>query len=80
MDCKRSVFCLLAELDIAIEFEEDLLLELADGALAVEEIAGEEQGQHAKAKVGNAKSPFSRVFGMVKGRRVHKSGGGLRPE
>ena len=51
-----------------------MLLELADGALAVEQIADEEKGERAEAEEGDAKSPLVRGVGMDEDHRVHEDG------
>ena len=49
---------LQAQLDIALQLFEDLLLEFADCALAVEQIADEEKGERAESEEGDAESPL----------------------
>ena len=65
---------LQAEFDIALEFFENLLLELVDGALALEQVADEEKSKRAETEEGNAKSPFVGGVWMDEDKWVHEYG------
>ncbi len=65
---------LQAKFDIALELFEDLLLEFADGALAVEQIADEEKRERAESEEGDAKSPLVGRIGVDEDHRVHEDG------
>jgi hypothetical protein len=65
---------LQAEFDIALELFQNLLLEFADGALAFEQIANEEKGEHAEAEEGDAEGPLVGGVGVNKDERVHEDG------
>ena len=65
---------LQAQLDIALELFEDLLLELAHGALTLEQIADEEKGERAETEKGDAQGPLVAEVRVDKDERVHKDG------
>ena len=65
---------LQAEFDIALEFFENLLLELVDGALALEQVADEEKGERAETEERDTQSPFVGGVGMDEDEWVHEYG------
>src|SRR5713226_9632981 len=65
---------LQAQLDIALKLFQNLLLELADGALAFEQVTDEEKGERAEAKKGDAESPLVGDVWVDKDERVHEDG------
>ena len=65
---------LQAEFDIALELFENLRFELADGALALEQIADEEKGERAETEEGDAESPLVGGVGVDEDERVHEDG------
>src|SRR5690348_7016645 len=70
---------LLAKLDVALQLLEQVLFEFADQSLALEKIAGGEDGQNAEAHVGDAEGKFVSGVLTEKDQRVHEHGetGGL---
>ena len=65
---------LQAQFDIALELFENLLLELVDGALALEQVTDEEKSERAETEEGNAKSPFVGGVRVDKDERIHEDG------
>ena len=49
---------LMLQGNVAFQFGQNLFLELAYGALALEQVADEEQRQRAKTEEGHAKRPL----------------------
>src|SRR5437016_6419273 len=64
---------LMLQGDVALQFREELLLELAYSALAFEQVADKEQRQRAKTEEGRAKCPIV-ANGMEEHQRVHEHG------
>src|SRR5207237_2401334 len=56
---------------VAFHFRQQLLLELEHGALALEEVADEKQGETAKAKKSHTQGPLV-ADGMEKHERIHE--------
>jgi hypothetical protein len=65
---------LQAEFDIALELFENLLLELADGALALEQIADEKKRERAEAEERDAESPLVGGVWVDEDHRIHEYG------
>src|ERR1700731_1836939 len=61
---------LQAQLDVALEFFENLLLELADSALALQQIADEEKGKGAEAEKGYTECPLIGGVGVDEDERI----------
>src|SRR5579883_1045527 len=59
--------------DVALEFLQKTLLELGEGALAVEQIADEQEGERAEAEKGHAHRPLV-ALRMDEDQRIHEAG------
>ena len=64
---------LMLQGDVAFQLGQNLFLEFADGALAFEQVADEEQGQRAKTEEGRAECVLV-PYGMEEHQRVHEHG------
>src|SRR5258706_15756053 len=65
---------LQAEFDIALEFFENWLLELVDGALALEQVADEEKGERVETEERETQSQFVSGVGMDEDEWVNEYG------
>jgi hypothetical protein len=67
------------QFDVALEFRERLLFDFGEGALTVEQIADEENGESAKTEESGAQCP-SVAFRVKEDERVHQSGEAARQD
>jgi hypothetical protein len=67
------------QFDVALEFGEKLLLDFGEGALTVEQIADEENGESAKTEECGAQRP-SVAFRVKEDERVHERGEAARQD
>src|SRR6267378_6997251 len=69
---------LMLQSDVAFELRQNLLLQFADRALAVDEVADKKYCQRAKSEEGRTESPLV-ANGVEENQRVHEHGqaGGL---
>jgi len=67
------------QFDVALEFGEKLLLDFGEGALTVEQVADEENGESAKTEESSAQRP-SVAFRMKEDERVHECGEAARQD
>jgi len=61
------------ESEVAFKLGEEMLFELVESALAIKEIAEEEQGESAETEEGHAQGPLV-AYRMDENERVHKEG------
>ena len=65
---------LMAQIDIALQLGDELLLYGTEGTLAIEQIGGDEQRQNAKAEERETHRPFCGLFAVDKYERIHEQG------
>lgn len=63
---------LVAEIDIALELGDELLLDAAEGALTIEQVGRDEKRKHAETEKGKTHRPLGGFFGVHKDQRVHQ--------
>src|SRR5208283_6146650 len=59
------------QFDVALQFAKQMLLQFAEGALAIEEVPDKEQRQRAETKVGHTHRPLV-AFRVHKHQGVHE--------